>query len=69
MQNSDYQLANAKVVYTVADLLSVLRVAKPTIYNILNSGQLKSAKVGGRRLISHESLMDFLREQEKKGRR
>lgn len=59
-----YEIPQAKLAYTVDDLMKVMRVSKPTVYNQFKSGALKSKKVGGRRLVSHESLTEFLNSED-----
>lgn len=55
--------ANSQVAYTVPDLLRVLQISRPTLYKMMTSGELKSRKVGGRRLVSHEQLVCFLNQE------
>ena len=52
------------VVYDVAEVLRRLRVTRPTIYRFLNSGELRSFRLGTRRLVSAEALADFIRTRE-----
>jgi len=53
-----------QIVYTVQDLLKILRVSRPTLYKVLTDGDLPSSKVGARRLVTHDNLMRFLKDRE-----
>ena len=52
------------VAYDVAEVLRRLGVTRPTIYRFLNSGELRSFRLGTRRLVSAEALADFIRTRE-----
>lgn len=44
----------------INDVVRLSGLCRGTIYNHINSGQLRSVKVGGRRLVPDEALRDFL---------
>lgn len=50
--------------YDVPEVLRRLSVTRPTIYRFLRSGELRSFRLGSRRLISSEALADFIRARE-----
>ena len=50
-------------VFTVFDLMEILKISEPTARRLLKSGDLKSIKVGGQIRITEESLNDFLRRE------
>ena len=52
------------VAYDVAEVLRRLGVTRPTIYRFLNSGELRSFRLGTRRLVSADALADFIRTRE-----
>ena len=52
------------VVYDVPEVLRRLGVTRPTIYNFLRTGELRSFRLGSRRLVSAEALTDFIRSRE-----
>jgi excisionase family DNA binding protein len=52
------------VAYDVPEVLRRLGVTRPTIYRFLRSGELRSFRLGSRRLVSAEALADFIRSRE-----
>ena len=49
---------------TIADAQQRLgRVSRPTIYSLIRSGDLRSVKIGRRRMIVDESIDAFIRRQ------
>lgn len=51
----------SRLVYTVQEAAEELRIGNSTVRERIRSGQLRSFKDGGRRLIAGEDLMDYLR--------
>lgn len=51
----------SQLVYTVDEAAEELRIGSSTVRERIRSGQLRSFKDGGRRLIAGEDLMDYLR--------
>lgn len=49
-----------KLVYTVDETLQELGVARATLYRFINSGQLRTVRIGKRRLIAAKALEEFL---------
>ena len=45
-------------------VLRRLKVTRPTIYRFLRSGELRSFRLGSRRLVSAEALAEFIRSRE-----
>jgi excisionase family DNA binding protein len=43
-------------------------ISHQTIYNLFNSGQLPSFKIGRRRLVSHDALIAFIRSREQQSK-
>lgn len=52
------------VVYDVPEAMQRLRITRPTIYRFLRSGELRSFRLGSRRLVSAEALREFIRARE-----
>ena len=52
------------IVYSVPEVLRRLGVTRPTIYGFFRSGELRSFRLGTRRLVSAEALADFIRSRE-----
>lgn len=54
-----------KPAYEIPDLRAALgNISHQTVYDLFNSGELQSFKIGRRRLVSHEALTDFIRRRE-----
>ncbi len=45
----------------------LLNLSKSALYNRINSGQLRSYKVGPKRMISRAALVDFIESREREG--
>ena len=54
---------NAKVTPTVPEAAELIGVCKPTMYEMVRAGKVRSVKVGKKILISRQSLMDLFQEQ------
>jgi excisionase family DNA binding protein len=52
------------VAYDVPEVIRRRGVTRPTIYRFLMSGELRSFRMGSRRLVSAEALADFIRSRE-----
>lgn len=52
------------VAYDVPEVIRRLGITRPTVYRFLRSGELRSFRLGSRRLISAAALEDFIRERE-----
>lgn len=37
-------------------------IAHSTVYDLINAGKLKTAKIGGRRLVRHDSIKSLIEE-------
>lgn len=54
-----------KPAYEVPEARSALgNISHQKIYDLFNSGELASFKIGRRRLVSHDALMAFIRKRE-----
>ena len=54
---------NAKVTLTVPEAAELIGICKPTMYEMVRAGKVRSVKVGKKILISRQSLMDLFQEQ------
>jgi excisionase family DNA binding protein len=52
------------VAYDVPEVMRRLGITRPTLYNFLRSGELRSFRLGTRRLVSAEALVEFIRSRE-----
>lgn len=50
----------SQLVYTIQEAADELRIGNSTVRERIRTGQLRSFKDGGRRLIAGEDLMDYL---------
>jgi excisionase family DNA binding protein len=49
---------------TIPEACKYLRISKHPLYDLINSGQLPSVKIGGRRFIRMRSIQEFLDRRE-----
>ena len=56
--------SDGPIAYDVPEVLRRLGVTRPTIYRFFRSGELRSFRLGSRRLVSAEALADFIRSRE-----
>jgi hypothetical protein len=49
-----------QLAYTIPESIRILRVSRASLYRLFNSGQIKSKKIGGRRLVTHKEITRFL---------
>lgn len=54
----------AQFVYSVQEAAELLRIGYSTIREEIRTGQLQSFKVGRRRLVTGEALVNYVRERE-----
>jgi excisionase family DNA binding protein len=60
------QAPGIKPAYTIQEVAAVLKVHRATVYRFIKRRDLRVSVLGHRtHRISHEALMDFLREHEK----
>lgn len=57
----------AKLLVTVEEASHLLSIHRTTIYDMLGRGDLPSVKIGRRRLISRQALIDFISRSEHEG--
>ncbi len=51
----------SQLVYTIQEAAEELRIGNSTVRERIRSGQLRSFKDGGRRLVAGEDLMEYVR--------
>ncbi len=50
--------------HTLAEAATRLRISRSKLYKLMDAGQLRSIKLGTRRLISEDALTEFIAELE-----
>jgi excisionase family DNA binding protein len=58
-------VADKPLLLDIDDVMAELSVGRSTVFGLISSGQLRSVKVGRRRLIPATSLLDFVAELDK----
>lgn len=58
-------MAETMKVYTLEELVDLLKVTKRTLYNYIKSGRLKAVKMGKYWRVTQKQLDAFLNEGEK----
>lgn len=58
--NSDFALHELPLTLTVTDLMRVLGIGRNTAYNLVNSGEIYSIKVGRQVRIPRQALIDYM---------
>ena len=53
-----------QLMYRPADAARVLGIGRTAVFGLLKSGQLRSVKLGGSRLITAAALAEFVRQLE-----
>jgi excisionase family DNA binding protein len=51
-------------VFTVEETCQYLRISKWTLYRLIQTGKLKTIKIGSRRLVRVQSLREFVEQLE-----
>lgn len=47
-------------IYTLEEIVDILKVTRRTLYNYIKHGQLKAVKIGKYWRVSHKDLQDFI---------
>jgi excisionase family DNA binding protein len=45
---------------SIEDVMERLKVGRNTAFNLISSGELRSVKIGRRRLVSEKALRDYI---------
>ena len=56
-----------KVTLTVSEAAEMIGISKPSMYEVVRAGKVRSVKVGKKILISRQSLMGWLKKGENYG--
>ena len=56
---------NDRITYGIEDAYHQLGVSRSTLYQLIQSGELSSIKVGKRRLVSRHALEQFIARKER----
>ena len=59
------RIQSGKLAYSVAEAAAATGISKSTINRLIATGELKSVKTTGRRIITHRQLTEFLAELER----
>ncbi len=59
-----HDLSADKLLVSVEEAAQLLSINRCTVYDMLGRGDLPSVKIGRRRLISRQSLVDFISRSE-----
>jgi excisionase family DNA binding protein len=62
--NQPRQQSFDKLLVTVLEASRLLSVNRSTVYDLMGRGELPSLRIGRRRLISTQALLDFVAEHE-----
>lgn len=46
--------------HSVEQVMSRLNVGRNTVFNLISSGELRSAKVGRRRMVTEQAIRDYV---------
>ena len=49
-----------KLAYGVEEAAELLSISRSKLYILVRDGKIRTVKAGGRTIISHQSLVDFL---------
>ena len=61
LQHSEHQARSPeKLAFTIAEACVALGIGKTSLYELISSGELKSIRAAGRRLIRRSDLEAFL---------
>jgi excisionase family DNA binding protein len=51
---------SGRLLYSVPEVSDLLRICQTNVYGFLRSGELRSVKIGARRLVPAEALTSFV---------
>lgn len=54
------QVDPSRVLYSVRETAKLIAVSERSVYNLLERGELKSIRIGGRRLVRRDELDSFI---------
>jgi excisionase family DNA binding protein len=63
--NLNYSSYTNRIALSVNEAAAAAGFSRQMIYNAINCGELRSAKIGKRRVITMEALRDWLRSKER----
>jgi len=58
-------MADLKLTYSIGEAMRALGICRSTIYREINSGRLRTFRIGNRRFISPEALRAYVRARER----
>jgi excisionase family DNA binding protein len=60
VNNDEPQTPGVQLAYSVPDAAAMIGISRRTCYELMTSGQLRSVKLGRRRLVRHTDLVAFV---------
>lgn len=57
-----------KIGYSVKEVCKILGVCHSTVYQEINSGELETIKIQGRRVVTQDQLKGYIKKKESLGR-
>jgi len=57
----DVIIAHMEKLITVIEAMGILRISRPTLYRLINEGELKPVKIGKRTLFEEKELQRFIK--------
>ena len=63
-KNKNTQPELPTLAYSIPEVGQILRVCNDTVYKEINSGRIKTFRIGKRRLISMEALNKYIKDRE-----
>ena len=60
VNNEEPQTTGVQLAYSVPDAAAMIGISRRTCYELMTSGQLRSVKLGRRRLVRHSDLVAFV---------
>lgn len=64
-QHLDSSIPQLSPVITVVEAAEMIRISKPTMYELIRSNQIHSIRVGKKILVSRQSLLDWVEGRKK----
>ncbi len=56
------ETAATPVLHSIPTVMGMTDLGRSTIYQLMDSGELESVKIGARRLIPHDAVLQFIAE-------
>ena len=60
MNNTTQHPTEPAMLFAITEAATILGIGRTNVYTLLKQGQLRSVKIGGRRLIPRQALEQFV---------